>query len=73
MRKQFGGKISKRDIEEYKKISNWDGEKFVNLEPTSMDFSFQALPKFLYKQFCEKEGREPKKPLPIVPFHVGNF
>lgn len=73
MRKQFGGKISKKDIEEYKRISNWDGEKFVNLEPTSMDFSFQALPKFLYKQFCEKDGREPKKPLPIVPFHVGNF
>lgn len=73
MRKQFGGKISKKDIEEYKEISNWDGEKFLNLEPTSMDFSFQALPKFLYKQFCEKKGREPKKPLPIVPFDKDNF
>ncbi|EAZ82957.1 MBL fold metallo-hydrolase [Algoriphagus machipongonensis] len=73
MRKQFGGKITKSDIEKYKEIENWDGEKFLNLEPTSMDFSFQALPKFLYKQFCEKEGRESKKPIPVIGFDKKEF
>ena len=73
MRKQFGGKITKKEIEKFQEIKNWDGEKFLNLEPTSMDFSFQALPKFLYKQFCEKEGREPSKKLPIVPFDKKAF
>lgn len=73
MRKQFGGKITKTDIEKYKEIENWNGEKFLNLEPTSMDFSFQALPKFLYKQFCEKEGREPKNSLAVIPFDKESF
>ncbi|MBN3582034.1 MBL fold metallo-hydrolase [Algoriphagus aestuarii] len=68
MKKQFGGKFTKKEEEKFRKISNWDGEKFLNLEPTSMDFSFQSLPKFLYKQFCEKEGREPKQKLHILPF-----
>lgn len=73
MRKQFGGKITKSDIEKYKEIENWDGEKFLNLEPTSMDFSFQALPKFLYKQFCEKAGREPRKHIPVIAFDKKEF
>ncbi|MBN7816761.1 MBL fold metallo-hydrolase [Algoriphagus pacificus] len=73
MRKQFGGKITKKEEEKFQKISNWDGEKFQNLEPTSMDFSFQALPKFLYKQFCEKEGREPDAKIPVLPFDLAKF
>ncbi len=73
MRKQFGGKITKKEIERFQEINNWDGEKFLNLEPTSMDFSFQALPKFLYKQFCEKKGREPSTKIPIVPFDKQAF
>ncbi|MEQ9230441.1 MAG: hypothetical protein RIF46_07135, partial [Cyclobacteriaceae bacterium] len=27
----------------------------------------------MYKQFCEKEGREPEKKLPIVPFDKDAF
>ncbi|WP_296701404.1 MBL fold metallo-hydrolase [Algoriphagus sp.] len=73
MRRQFGGKITKKEIEKFQDIKNWDGEKFLNLEPTSMDFSFQALPKFLYKQFCEKEGREPIQKIPIKPFNKEEF
>ncbi|MEN2282088.1 MBL fold metallo-hydrolase [Algoriphagus sp. SE2] len=73
MRKQFGGKVTKKEIEKFKHIQNWDGEKFLNLEPTSMDFSLQALPKFLYKQFCEKEGREPTQKLPIQSFDKESF
>lgn len=37
----------------------------MNLEETSMGISFQVLPKLLYKQFCEKAGREPEKPFPV--------
>ena len=73
MKKQFGGKVTKKEIEKFQKVKNWDGEKFLNLEPTSMDFSFQALPKFLYKQFCEKEGREPKQKIPVQDFDKEAF
>ncbi len=45
----------------------------MNLEETKMEFSFQSLPSFLRKQFCEKENREPQKPLPIIPFDKEAF
>ena len=73
MRKQFGGKASKSDLEKYARSNNWDGKKFVNLQTTNMNFSFSSLPKLLYKQFCEKEGREPKTKLPILPFEQAEF
>lgn len=73
MGKQFGAKISKKDEEKYALSKNWDGKKFVNLEETKMDISFQTLPKLLYKQFCEKADREPKKDLQVIPFDKAGF
>lgn len=68
MRKQFGAKPTKSEIEKFSKSDYWNGKIFENLEATSMDFSLSNLPKFLHKQFCEKKGREPLESLPIAPF-----
>ncbi|WP_130735921.1 MBL fold metallo-hydrolase [Flavobacterium sp. J27] len=73
MRKQFGAKPTKADIQQYEQSPQWDGEKFVNSEPTSMAISIRTLPKLLYKQFCEKKDREPSQPLPIQPFDKEAF
>jgi L-ascorbate metabolism protein UlaG (beta-lactamase superfamily) len=73
MRKHFGGKITEAHIEQYAKSANWQDSKFVNLEETKMEFSFRKLPKLLYKGFFDKEGREPKQKLPIVPFDKEKF
>ncbi|WP_369764679.1 MBL fold metallo-hydrolase [Flavobacterium sp. WC2429] len=72
MRKQFGAKPSKAEIEKYSKSEYWNGTIFENLEETSMDFSLSKMPNFLRKQFCEKEGREAKS-LPVVSFDNGLF
>jgi len=73
MRKQFGARASKADIQNYTSSKYWDGTKFENLEVTKMDINFQTLPKLLYKQFFEKEGREPLNKLPIAPFDKRAF
>ncbi len=73
MKKQFGAKASQVDISRYALSKQWDGERFLNLEETKMEFSFQSLPKLLYKQFCEKAGREPENRIPIVPFDSSAF
>ena len=73
MRKQFGAKPGKAEIEKYSKSRNWDGEKFLNLEETGMNIGIRDLPKLLYKQFCEKKGREPEKPISIKPFQKEEF
>ena len=57
MNNQFGARASKKDIENYAQSQNWAIKKFVNLEETNMEISFQKLPRLLYKQFCKKEGR----------------
>ncbi len=73
MAKQFGGKITDALIERYKKSKNWRENKFMNLEPTSMDFDFRAIPKILYKQIFDTKGRRPENPIPIQPFNKTAF
>ena len=73
MNNQFGARASKKDIENYAQSQNWAIKKFVNLEETNMEISFQKLPRLLYKQFCKKEGREPDVKLPVVPFDKNAF
>jgi len=73
MRKQFGARASKVDLQKYASSKHWDGTKFDNLEITKMDLNFQTLPKLLYKQFCEKEGRAPLSKLPITGFDKDVF
>ncbi len=73
MKKQFGGKLTDELIERYSNSPQWKDGNFMNLEETSMSINFLSLPKLLYKQFCEKEGREPAKPLPIQKFDQEAF
>ncbi len=73
MRNQFGGKATKANLEQYAQSKNWSGKQFENLEETIMSLSFQDIPKLLYKQFCEKNGREPIGRLPVVPFDKEAF
>lgn len=70
---QFGGKLTKELKARYAQSPQWKGDKFENAETTTMSINFQTLPKILYKQFCEKEGREPTKKIPIVPFDKETF
>lgn len=73
MRKQFGARPSKLDLEKYSKSTYWSGKIFENLEVTTMEFSLSNLPKFLHNQFCKKTDRQPLKPLPIVSFDKEAF
>ncbi len=73
MRKQFGAKPTKEELEKYSRSRNWDGDKFINLEETGMSISFQDIPQLLYKQFCEKKGREPENPIPVAAFKRADF
>ena len=73
MKKQFGGKATEEMIQRYSQSPNWQNDKFMNLEETSMAFHWQALPKFLYKQFCDTKGREPNSPIPVLPFDQEAF
>lgn len=38
-----------------------------------MEFSIQSVPKLLYKQFFETNGREPKNKIPVAPFDNDSF
>ncbi len=71
--KQFGAKVNGEHAAKYARSSHWDGSKFVNLESTTMNINWQTLPKLLYKQFCEREGREPKTSIPVIPFNNDQF
>lgn len=73
MRKQFGTRPSKLDVEKYSKSRYWNGKIFENLEETTMEFSLSNLPRFLHKQFCKKTDRQPLKPLSILPFNKEVF
>lgn len=69
----FGGQVKSRHKELYARSPQWDGSKFVNLEDTSMEFSWSDLPELLRKQFFEKERREPKQALSIQSFDPEAF
>ncbi len=73
MRKQFGARATQENLDRYAQSPHWDGKKFVNLEETIMQVSFQHLPKLLYKRFCEKIERAPIRPLPVMPFDRALF
>lgn len=68
--KQFGGKLTDDLIARYEQSPNWKDGKFQNLIETNMEMTFRDMPKLLKKQFCDRDGREPKEPLPMVPFDI---
>ncbi|MFT5513257.1 MAG: L-ascorbate metabolism protein UlaG (beta-lactamase superfamily) [Bacteroidia bacterium] len=71
--KQFGGKITSDLMVRYAQSPNWKQGKFQNLEETSMSISFWDIPKLLYRQFTDKERREPQQSIPVVPFGKERF
>lgn len=73
MKKQFGGKATRELEKRYSQSPHWQNGKFMNLEETTMDISFQSMPKLLYKQFFESKGRMPKTPIPVIPFDEQAF
>lgn len=73
MMKQFGGRVTETLEKRYSQSQQWDGKKFINIEETTMDISPLQIPKLLYKQFFEKNGREPNTKLPILEFDEGSF
>jgi len=73
MRKQFGGKITNALKERYALSKQWDGKQFLNLEHTTMDISLGKLPRLLYKQFFEQNGRAPKEKIAVLPFERDTF
>ncbi len=73
MSKQFGGKVTPALKQRYSKSPQWKNDRFMNIEETKMELNFHTLPKLLYKQFFETEGREPKDALPIQSFDNERF
>ncbi|MEL6254595.1 MAG: hypothetical protein AAFR87_21475, partial [Bacteroidota bacterium] len=71
--KLFGASPTKAHKELYAQSPQWDGNKFVNLEETTMEFSWSNLPELLRKQFFDKENREPELSLPIQAFQREEF
>ncbi len=71
--KQFGAKISNEDKKSYARSPQWDGEKFVNLEETSINITLKDLPSLLRKQLFDREHRDPPKELPVLPFNKEEF
>jgi L-ascorbate metabolism protein UlaG (beta-lactamase superfamily) len=70
---QFGAKVTEENIKEYSSSSNWKNGIFVNLEETGMSIPLKKTPKLIYKQFIEKKGKTPKKPLSIHDFDIQKF
>jgi len=71
--KQFGGRVSKEDIQTYSQSKYWIKGRFRNLEKTNLSGNLIDLPKMIYKMLTIKEGRFPKEPLPLIPFDKTNF
>ncbi len=71
--KQFGGKIKKEHLALYEQSPNWRDGKFQNLEKTGLSISLYKIPGLIYKQLKGRKGREPKAPLPILPFDKEAF
>jgi hypothetical protein len=70
---QFGAQPSDSDIETYARSKHWNGEIFLNTEPTKIDVNFFTLPQMLYKQFLNRGTRRPSSALPLIPFEKDKY
>lgn len=71
--KQFGGKVKKEHLALYQQSPNWKDGKFQNLEETTLSISLYKIPGLICKQINGRKEREPKSPLPIIPFDKQAF
>lgn len=65
---QFGGRIKAADQARYAQSPQWDGEKFVNQNPTEVEVNLRTLPGLIRAQLTERGARTPAQKLPVVPF-----
>jgi L-ascorbate metabolism protein UlaG (beta-lactamase superfamily) len=65
---QFGGSITDKLKEQYAASSQWDGDKFINLSETTMDFSWSTLPGLLKSFMFPDKDRRPQEKLPMQSF-----
>lgn len=70
---QFGGQLKEVHKQRYGNSQNWDGKKFENLTETNMNIQPRDIPGLLKRQLFDKKGREPQKPLPIIPLEEHLF
>ena len=70
---QFGANASEENIKRYERSENWKEARFMNLKKTGMDIQIKDIPKLLYKQFFEKNGRQPSKEIQIKAFNLQEF
>lgn len=73
IKRQFGGKITSKDIKTFSQSEHWNDGKFHNLETTDMTFHLKDIPKILFQTMVSKGEKHPKKPLPILPFNQNEF
>lgn len=71
--RQFGGKLTSQLLAAYERSSNWRDGKFQNLENTELSLSLTKIPGLLYKQFTNRQMREPEAPLPVEAFSSADF
>lgn len=73
MSKQFGAKVTEVEREAYRRSPQWDGEKFNNLEETTMKVPFKAIPRLMFNQMFGRRKREPKTLIQHAPFNKEAF
>jgi L-ascorbate metabolism protein UlaG (beta-lactamase superfamily) len=71
--KQFGGKVTKKLIQQYKQSKNWRDGSFQNLEQTDLTVNLKDFPKVIYKQLSNRKLRVPKSPIPVKPYDKSAF
>ena len=73
MGRQFGAKTTPVLEQRYADSTYWKDGKFENLIETSMSFKLKEVPGLLYKQFIDRKGRVPQRPLPWKSFNISEF
>ncbi|GAA4832893.1 MBL fold metallo-hydrolase [Algivirga pacifica] len=71
--RQFGGKITKNDLERYQRSSNWKKGQFENLIETKMDINLGTMPGLIMRNMRDKRNRTPQDPLAILPLDRKRF
>ena len=66
--RQFGGKVTRELVARYAQSDNWRDGCFQNLEETQLTINLIDFPRVIYKQLATRKGRDPKQPLPVIPF-----
>ncbi len=65
---QFGGSVIAAYRQKYARSPQWDGEKFVNQQETSVDIDLLKVPELIRENIQYHQAHTPDAPLPVVPF-----